>query len=207
MNSGSNSRQAPFLVRYTHEPLCLQCFTNVHETVCVQIPLTFSANATAVPTGIVCGTSALGACPTPACTHTIGFFRNHPDVTNALITAAGGSIELGSNDTGASFVVTIANAIAVLNSNTPSPPAPPSSSPFSQQYQVLYAQLLAANLNVQNGATCPFATSAISAANTFLETFPRGVGMAGAPTFQAPLAQFNKGLAPGCPVHCPENNI
>lgn len=183
------------------------CTFAVSQNICVQIPLTFFANATAVPTGIVCGTPALGACPTPTCTHTIGFFRNHPDVTNALITAAGGSIELGSNDTGASFVVTIANANAVLNFNTPSPPAPPSSSNFFQQYQNLYAQLLAANLNVLNGATCPFATSAISAANAFLEASPRGVGMAGAPTFQAPLAQFNEGLAPGCPVHCPEDNI
>ncbi|MCX7772312.1 MAG: hypothetical protein N2376_04275, partial [Clostridia bacterium] len=83
----------------------------------------------------------------------------------------------------------------------PSPPAP-STAPFASQYQVLYAQLLAANLNILNGATCEFAVAAIAAANTFLANSPSGVGMAGAPEVQEPLATFNEGNAPGCPEHC-----
>jgi hypothetical protein len=122
-------------------------------------------------------------------------------VTNALITAAGGSIVLGIDNAGASFTVTTANAGDVLSFNTPSPPAP-SSPPFAGQYQVLYAQLLAANLNVLNGATCDFATTAIAAANSFLAASPSGEGMAGAPAVESPLAEFNEGTAPGCPGHC-----
>lgn len=177
------------------------CTFTVSQSICVQIPLTFSATAVAVPNGIVCGTPETGLCSQQTgCTHTIGFFRTHPTETNALITAAGGSIVLGIDSLGLSFTVTTANATDVLSFNTPSPPAP-SSAPFAQQYQVLYAQLLAAQLNVLNGATCPFATAAINAANTFLATSPVG-GMAGAPDVQDPLAQFNEGAAPGCPAHC-----
>lgn len=187
--------------------LARNCTFTVSQNICVQIPLTFSATATAAPNGLVCGTPETGECVgTTACTHTIGFFRNHPDVTNALITAAGGSIILGSDNTGASFTVTTANANAVLSLNTPSPPAP-SSPPFANQYQVLYAQLLAAKLNVLSitalGETvCPFATAAIAAADAFLAASPSGVGMAGAPDVQEPLATFNEGNAPGCPIHC-----
>ena len=136
------------------------------------------------------------------CTHTIGYFRNHPDVTNALITAAGGAIVLGNDSLGLSFTETTANANAVLTFNTPSPPAP-ANPPFSNQYQVLCAQLLAANLNIQNGAVCPFAENAISAANAFLAASPAG-GMAGAPALQDALELFNSGGAPGCPMHCNE---
>ena len=177
------------------------CSFGVSQRVCVQIPLTFFADAAAVPTGIVCDDAQPGTCEAPgACTFTIGFFRNHPEETNALITAAGGSIILGSNSTGLSFTVNTTNANDVLSFNTPSPPAPVSP-PFSQQYQVLYAQLLAANLNVLNGATCESATDAIAAANAFLAASPVG-GMAGAPAVQEPLAEFNEGSASGCPPHC-----
>ena len=178
------------------------CVFTVSQNICVQVPLVFSATATAAPTGIVCGTPAVGPCPT-ACTHTIGFYSTHPNVTNSLITAAGGSIILGTDSIGASFTVTTANAGNVLSFNTPSPPAP-SSPPFAQQYQLLYAQLLAANLNVLNAVTCSFATTAIATANSFLAASPPGVGMAGAPTVQAPLAEFNEGTAPECPGHCSE---
>ncbi len=187
------------------------CSFKVGQQICVQIPLTFSATATAVEDGLVCGTPATGDCPSPAvaCTRTIGFFRNNSEVTNALITAAGGQIILGkilgSDALGLSFVVTTANANTVLDFNTPSPPAP-ASPPFAGQYQVLYAQLLAAKLNVQNlidndVPVCPFITEAIMAADNFLATSPAG-GMAGAPAVQEPLALFNEGDAPGCPPHC-----
>jgi len=178
------------------------CTFNVSQRICVQVPLAFSATATSDPTGIVCGTPVVGACQTStACTLTIGFYANHPEITNDLITKAGGSIVLGIDSTGASFTVTTANAGDVLSHNTPSPPAP-SSPPFAGQYQVLYAQLLAANLNVLNGATCEFAAMAIAAANSFLAASTPGIGMAGAPTVQAPLAEFNEGTAPECPGHC-----
>ncbi|MDF2534705.1 MAG: hypothetical protein K0R18_862 [Bacillales bacterium] len=182
-----------------------KCTFNVSQNICVQVPIKFSATAEAIPAGIVCGTPASGPCAgTTACTHTIGFFRNHPEITNALILSApGDQIILGVANTGASFTVTTANAIDVLSLNTPTPPAP-ASPPFAGQYQILYAQLLAANLNVLSGATCPFATAAIEAANAFLAASPSGVGMAGAPAVQEPLAQFNEGTAPGCPFHCPE---
>lgn len=179
------------------------CSFTVSQKICVQVPLTFSATAEAIPTGIVCGEPGTGECKPVGCTLTIGFYRNHPDETNALITAAGGSIVLGDDSApgSASFVVTTANANDVLSFNTPSPPAP-GSPPFAQQYQVLYAQLLGANLNVLSGATCEFAAAAISAANLFLATSTAGVGKAGAPDVQEPLAQFNEGTAPGCPRHC-----
>lgn len=178
-----------------------ECIFTVSQNICVQIPVTFSADATAAPTGIVCGTPEMGPCPTTiSCTYSIGFYLNHPNITQALITAAGGSIILGIDSTGLSFTVTTANAGNVLALNTPSPPAP-SSPPFRGQYQNLYAQLLAANLNVLNGATCNFATATINAANTFLSNSPLG-GMSGAPAIQAPLAAFNGGTAQGCPAHC-----
>lgn len=182
------------------------CSFFVSQNICVQVPITFSADASAVPAGIVCGTPATGPCPgTTACTHTIGFYRNHPDVTNALIALApGGQIILGIDSMGLSFTVTASNANDVLNFNVPSPPAP-TLSPFAQQYQVLYAQLLTAQLNLLSGATCPFATDAINAANTFLANSPDG-GMAGAPAIQDRLAQFNEGNGPGCPIHCSEDN-
>lgn len=187
--------------------LMRNCTFTVSQNICVQIPLAFSATAAATPNGLVCGTPQTGECVgEDACTRTIGFFRNHPDVTNALITAAGGSITLGDGSAGASFTVTTANANAVLNLNTPSPPAP-GSPPFANQYQELYAQLLAAKLNALSiialGAdVCPFAVAAIAAADAFLAASPPGVGMAGAPDVQEPLAQFNEGNAPGCPIHC-----
>lgn len=183
------------------------CQFTVSQNICVQILLIFSATASAVSNGIVCGTPETGPCPgapSDGCTHTIGFFRDNPEITNQLITDAGGSIVLGTG-MGLSFTVTTANANDVLNFNVPSPPAP-EDPPFAQQYQVLYAQLLAAKLNVlalqaQGIEICDFATDAIAAADTFLENSPAG-GMAGAPAVQEPLELFNSGNAPGCPPHC-----
>lgn len=98
--------------------LVKSCSFTVSQNICVQIPLTFSATATAVPNGLVCGTPDTSNCPNgTACTHTIGFFRNHSDVTNALITAAGGSITLGTG-AGLSFIVNTTNANDVQYSGT-----------------------------------------------------------------------------------------
>lgn len=179
------------------------CTFSVSQSICVQIPLTFSAQATAVPTGIVCGLPISGSCPSSAaCTYTIGYYLTRPAVTNALIELAGGSVVLGIDGAGASFTVTATNADAVLSLHTPSPPAP-ASQPYAGQYQILYAQLLAANLNILSGALCGFAVDAIAAANSFLATSPSGIGKDGAPAMQILLKQFNEGTAPGCPGHCP----
>lgn len=183
------------------------CSFTVSQNICVQIPLVFSATATAVPNGLVCGTPGTGECPIGvACTYTIGFYRNHSDETNALITAAGGSITLGGSG-GLSFIVTTANANSVLDFNTPAPPAP-DSPPYAGQYQNLYAQLLAAKLNVLRLMAlgiqpCSAALLAIVAADNFLVASPEG-GMDGASDVQEPLAQYNEGKALGCPSHCSE---
>ena len=177
------------------------CSFVVSQRICVQVPLLFHASAEVTPTGIVCGTPAFGGCPaTAACTNSVGTWRNVMDAANALITAAGGSIVLGSNSDGLSFTVTTANSMDVLSFNTPEPPAP-ASPPFAGQYQQLYAQLLAAKLNVLNGATCGYAESSIALADDFLATSPAG-GMAGAPNFSSLLELYNTGNGPGCPVHC-----
>ncbi len=173
------------------------CSFEVSQQICVQVPLTFDAIAIAEPLGIVCGTPSTGGC---SCTLSIGYFSTNPEQVNALIASAGGSVVLGIGNAGLSFTVTAANAARVLDFDTPSPPAP-ASPPFANQYQLLYAQLLAANLNIINGATCRAAVSAIADANTFLATSPPG-GKAGAPAVQQPLEAFNTGILPGCPGKC-----
>lgn len=182
------------------------CSFAVSQNICVQIPLSFSAAATAVPNGLVCGTPEVGPCDDGVigCTYTLGYYKNHPEVTNALIMAAGGSIILGTGS-GLSFIVNTANATDVLNFNVPSPPAP-NSPPFANQYQVLYAQLLTAKLNVlhlivMGAEICSYATNAITAADNFLGNSPKK-GMPGAPDIQETLTKFNEGNAPGCPPHC-----
>jgi lactate permease len=62
-------------------------------------------------------------------------------------------------------------------------------------------QLLAAKLNILNGATCDAATAAISDADQFLAT-SHAAGVAGAPALQEELALFNEGNAFDCPEHC-----
>lgn len=182
------------------------CVIDVSQNVCVEIPLSFSAGAQAVPAGIVCGTPTAGNCPAAeSCTLTIGFYRNNPEVTNALIEDAGGFIILGIDGDGASYIATPATANAILSLNTPSPPAPPAP-PLANQYQVLYAQLLAAQLNVLRGATCDFVLTAINNANVFIAASPSGIGQEGAPGFSKPLDDFNNGLISGCPDHCPGDN-
>lgn len=178
------------------------CTFMVSQNVCAAIPLKFSALASAASKGMICSIPQTGNCPTiSGCTLSIGYFSVNPKLVDALIIKAGGSIILGIGSDGASFTVTASNASAVLDFKTPSPPAP-TTVPFAAQYQLLYAQLLAANLNVINGATCDNATIAINNANSFIATSPSGVGKPGAPLVQKPLENFNKGNLEGCPVHC-----
>lgn len=134
------------------------------------------------------------------CTLSVGYYKNHPEVVFALITAAGGSVLLGDGG-GASYTVTTANAIEVLSFNTPVPPAP-SMPPLAEQYQNLYAQLLAAKLNVQGGASCEFAIIEIAAADAFLSASAPEIGMDGAAEIADNLALYNEGNAPECPGHC-----
>ena len=39
------------------------CTFSVSQSICVAVPLTFSADATAIPNGIVCGSPGIGNCP------------------------------------------------------------------------------------------------------------------------------------------------
>lgn len=182
------------------------CRFMVHQNLCVQVPLFFSAGVSAVPEGVVCGGAGSGGCvPVAGCTRTVGYYKNHSQETNALIARAGGSIVLGAAGEGASYIVTALNAGAVLSNDVPTPPCP-SSPPFRGQYRQLYAQLLAADLNILAGAVCMNAVLAVNAANSFLETSESGVGKTGAPEVSAPLAVFNEGGAEGCPGHCAEKS-
>lgn len=177
------------------------CSFMVSQSICVQVPLIFHASVEALPVGISCGAPGIGGCTSPTvCTHSIGYYWNNPEATNELIAGAGGSIILGIDSDGLSLTVTTENAMDILAFNTPSPPAP-DDPPFAAQYQLLYAHLLAANLNVLSGATCDAASMAIMLANTFLASSPPG-GMPNALAIQGPLAQYNSGLAPGCPGFC-----
>jgi hypothetical protein len=178
------------------------CTFNIRQEICVEVPLTFEANASATPRGIVCSTPNIGSCSsTISCTYTIGYFKNHPDYITTLIVKAGGNIDLGNSSTGLGYTVTTAaEAVAVLSFNIPSSSLPTTAT-YAVQYSVLYAQLLAAKLNVLNGANCDAATAAISDADNFLASSP-ATGVAGAPALQEELALFNEGNAFGCPEHC-----
>ncbi|WP_205688796.1 hypothetical protein [Bacillus sp. BHET2] len=181
------------------------CTTTYAQVLCVNIPLTFNAEVQATPGQVGCGpASNTPNCPAPTtCTHSIGFYQNNQEVTNALIASAGGAIILGSDNTGLSLTATTANAEDILSINAPIPPTP-EDPPFRGQYQALYAQLLAANLNVLSGATCTFATETIESANNFLSSSPPE-GLAGAPAFTSALTSYNEGTAEGCPAMCLES--
>lgn len=180
------------------------CSFNVSQEICVQIPLTFAANAIANPLGITCNEPGIGLCNGSAsCTYTIGHYKNTEELILELLELAGGSIPLGeSSATGLGYTVTsVAEAVAVLKFNIPTS-ALPSGGTYIPQYAVLYAQLLAAKLNVLNGASCTFATNKISDADNFLATSPPTTGKDGASEIQEDLALFNEGDAPDCPEHC-----
>lgn len=179
------------------------CVFTVSQNICVQIPLTFSANATAVPNGIVCNEVGIGDCQgTGGCTHTRGYYQTHDAVVTALLAA--GPITLGISGNGFSFTVaTLANAQTVFSNAVPGSPNP--------QYDQLYAQLLTADLNVralteQGVEICQFALDAIAAANTVLslDTVQPNDIVSG---IQEDLATFNEGNAPGCPMHCADDAV
>lgn len=179
------------------------CVFAVSQNICVQIPLTFGATAAAVANGIVCGNTDIGGCQAVGgCTHTRGFYANNETVTAALL--AEGPIILGIDGDGFSFTVTtLADANTVFTNAVPGSPNP--------QYDQLYAQLLAAQLNVraledQGIPICQFALDAIAAANALLalENIQPNDVVSG---IQEDLATFNEGDAPGCPIHCPDDTI
>lgn len=179
------------------------CVFTVSQNICVQIPLTFSATAEAVPNGIVCNAVGIGECEgTAGCTHTRGFFQTRDAVVTALL--AEGPIVLGINGNGFSFTVTtLADAQTVYTNAVPGSPNP--------QYDQLYAQLLTAVLNVrtltnQDIEICQYALDAIAAANTLLamDTVQPNDDVS---EVQEDLATFNEGEAPGCPMHCDDDAV
>ncbi|MDN4525101.1 hypothetical protein [Fictibacillus fluitans] len=128
----------------------------------------------------------------PSCVLTRGYYANHPEVSQQLLSQAGGQIVLGADSQAFSLTVTSQNLIGVLSGNVPGGPSP--------QYQQLYTQLLTAKLNVLNGAGCPLATMYINNADTFLTNPTQNDP--GASDIQQLLASYNEGNADGCPEHC-----
>lgn len=175
------------------------CVFTVSQVLCVSIPITFDAEATAVLGLVACGEVFNGPdcqdLPGTSCTLTRGFYLNHPTETLQLLAIAGGTITLGTDNIGLSLVVTATNIFDVLSGDVgPSP-----------QYQQLYTQLLTAKLNVLNGATCQFATDTIALADTFL--LQATINNAVASLIQEMLADFNEGNAQGCPGHCEDDTV
>lgn len=176
------------------------CRFSVSQVICAEFKLNFSAEAAVRSTSATCDMPALTPCPpTPpppppgSCTHTIGFWRNQgADLIFGFL-----PIQLGNGGGLTVDVTTTAQAVTILQPSTG-----PSSVP---QYNQLYAQLLAANLNVMSGAGCPAATAAIEAANEFLS----GSATPDQPTVAAALAgtleQYNSGELAGCPGHCDDD--
>ncbi|WP_100332180.1 hypothetical protein [Bacillus xiapuensis] len=178
-----------------------KCSFIVAQDLCAQFDVTFDAVPSTGQTGVICGRPGMGECRTHGgCTQPISFYRENMGVTLALIAKAGGELILGKEGHGLSLIVTPANAEAVLSFRTTSPPAPVTQ-PLAQQYQLLYAQLLTAQLNGLNGAKCSFAEEAIEAAHTFLAESPEE-GSSKAAEIQSPLSLYNEGFAPGCPKDC-----
>jgi len=184
------------------------CSFTVGRNICINIPLVFSATADPIESKIVCGEIEKGPCPGDiiGCTYSFGHFKNHPDLTNSLIESTpNGQIILGTAS-GVRFTVvaTTANAQDILDFNPP-PPAPD-----AVLYPQLYAQLLAANLNVLRLQSlgievCPEALAAITAANNFLASSDTPLPPNQVSAVMEPLEDFNKGEIPGCPPHCPDD--
>lgn len=176
-----------------------RCTFNVSQLVCVTVPVEVGATARARTLGVFCGPATPGAtCPTPPvvpCTRTrIGFIQDAELTLSLLLAQPGDQIVLGGLGTGAGIrvVVTEENIFRVLQGTEMTIPAP---------LRQLVAQLLAATLNVLNGAGCPAATLAITAANNFL--IAGGTPQSDAPTLAANLRLFNRGAVEGCPDRCP----
>lgn len=172
------------------------CTFTVSQVLCINIPLTFEAEVEAVAGDVACGNVFSGpGCENGipgACTLSRGFFANNEEAALLLLAEAGGEIVLGMDGEGFSLTVTAANIDAVLEGNAPGAPSP--------QYAQLYSQLLTANLNVINGATCPFATNTINLANMFLAESEQDDVLAS--SIQELLESYNTGEAPGCPDEC-----
>jgi hypothetical protein len=173
------------------------CTFTFSQVLCVNIPVTFDANATAQRGVVACGlASPAPNCqeePSTGCTLTRGMFQTNTELTLQLLALAGGTIVLGSGNLGFSFTVdSAADVTAVFTNAVPGSPSP--------QYNQLYAQLLTANLNILNGASCPEVLVLIAQANLFLtnpvEDSPE------ASDIQEQLALFNEGNLTGCPGHC-----
>jgi hypothetical protein len=102
--------------------------------------------------------------PAGTCTYTKGFYRNHADVTAAVIAGMGGSVQVGNAS------LTAAQAQDVLNAT----PGKPGDVTFtSNDLLNLAQQLITAELNAARGST-PVPTAAIAAANAAIT-----VGIAG----------------------------
>lgn len=178
------------------------CTFTFSQVLCVNIPLTFDADAYATPGDVACGSAfnqpncENGNGNGPGCTRTRGYYANNEEETLQLLELAGGQIILGIDDQGFSLTVTASNIDAVVSGNIPEAPSP--------QYQQLYTQLLTANLNVLSGAGCAFATNAIMTANTFLANPTQNDPLAS--QLQEDLALYNEGNAEGCPDHCNNNS-
>lgn len=175
----------------------------VAQPICTEADIRFGADIAVTRSGLIYGDPSIGPCVTPpgdTCTHSANYYKRHSAITNQLIGDAGGEIILGpANKSGLTITVTTENAHAILNLDPPSPA--PEDPPFNEEYAHLYAQLLAAHLNMLRGAKCDYVTVAIIAANTFIGNSPTG-GMLGAHFVHEALSFFNKGLAPNCPTHC-----
>lgn len=165
------------------------CTFSVSQVLCVNIPITFDAEANAVQGTVACGDIFNGPdCedippPVVGCVHTRGFFGNSPAgvALTAQLIADFGPIILGEDALGLSVTVsTAAQAQAVFGNNPPAPAPtnPPCPLNVVVQFNQLYAQLLAANLNVLNLQSqgidvCLEALALIDAANLFIATAPQ----------------------------------
>ncbi|MFD0959662.1 hypothetical protein [Paenibacillus chungangensis] len=182
---------SPFIGRCNGSQEPQPCRFSVSQVVCAEFMINFSAIAMVENTSAVCEEPVIGPCPEPgACTHTIGYWRNQGtqfvEDNLPILLGNGGGLSIN--------VDTLAEALLILQPATGPSPVP--------QYNQLYAQLLAAKLNVLNGATCQGAVDAIAAGDAFLS----GSAVADQPLVAAALAMtlemFNSGSLTGCPPEC-----
>jgi hypothetical protein len=98
---------------------------------------------------------SIGPCPAPNCTRTIGYWKNHPERITPLL-----PVSLGTG-AGKSLLVTDASqAVNVLKMKV--------YGSSSNGITKLYAQLLAAKLNIANGSDSAAVASTLTSADSFL---------------------------------------
>jgi hypothetical protein len=148
-----------------------------------------------LPSSITQGTAPFTVCDpqpcvTEGCTLTQGFWKNHEDDWPVQ------TLTLGTRS------YTQAELLKILKQ------------PVKGNGLVSLAhQLIAAKLNVANGATCTAATQAISSADAMIGGLvvpPIGSGVLSTSSTSAlvtALDNFNNGLTSGCPGHCAEPDI